>query len=104
MKQRPPYFISVRTPAQLPAIMGSDTKKGVEVRVATESGAVVLRVRRLEDGSGSEWFTVSRGTHVDFRGQVQGTNQPVVAGPVAGPGTVFSTPSMWDTAAGEVRG
>jgi hypothetical protein len=90
MTKRPPYFLSVRTPVQLPAIMGSDTQKGVEVRIATEQGAIVLRVRRLEDGS--EWFTVNRGTHVDYRGEVQGTNAPVVAGPVAGPGTVFSTP------------
>jgi hypothetical protein len=88
MASRPPYFISVRNPVQQPAIYGSDPKKGVEVRVATEQGAVILKVHRLEDGT--EVFHVMRGTHVDYRGETRGIVGPVVAGMVSGGGEAWT--------------
>ena len=80
---RAPYWLTGRRWATDVDVFGyHKDHKGVEIRIATEQGAVILNV--LKDGMGRETFVLHRGQHVDLMGVTRGVNQLVTTGLVEG--------------------
>ena len=85
---RNPYWIRLRgTGNGERKFGGPDHHKGVEVLVATEQGAIIVRVKR--DERGIERTTVSLIPWTDWKGDRVGVMEDVYSGPV---GTLGSIP------------
>lgn len=77
---RAPYWVTTRGTDQKVNTGGRFSK--VEVRVATEQGALVLSVFKGEDGN--EYFVLARGRHKDLNGIMQSNEEKIVEGYVRG--------------------
>lgn len=78
---RKPYWIRIRHTTTKPEVIhaGDDVKKGIETLMATEQGAVVVRVKREQ---GIEMLKVDLIPWTDFRGQRVGVEQEIFRGSI----------------------